>query len=169
MENVTEERLALFSLFSSLSNIQRERIARLVGRRKFEAGGVIVTEGEVGREMFLLLSGEIVISKRLTLYSSEGEDKKEKSLIKLKDKDNVFFGEMSLFDDAERSATVTALSDVICGILTREQIQVLCEEDPQVGFRVYYNIGRTLSANLRRANRDILKLTTAFCLALDRG
>ncbi len=168
MEKVSEERLQSYSLFSSLSKAQRERIAQLVVLRKTASGQVIVTEGEVGSEMFLLLSGELVITKRLTLYSSEGEDKREKSLIKLKDKDNVFFGEMSLFDDAERSATVTAVSDVICGILTRDQIHALCDNDPEVGYKIYYNIGRTLAANLRKANRDILKLTTAFCLALDR-
>jgi len=169
MERVSEENLAVFSLFSGLNKAQRERITQLVRLQKFAAGQVIVTEGEVGGEMFLLLSGEIVISQRLTLYSSEGEDKREKSLIKLKDKDNVFFGEMSMFDDAERSATVTALSQVTCGILTRDQINILCEEDPKVGYQVYYNIGRTLSAYLRRANRNVLKLTTAFCLALDRS
>ncbi len=169
MDKVTEERLASFSLFSGLDKAQRQRIAQLVRLRKTAAGETIVTEGEIGSEMFLLLSGEIVISQRLTLYSSEGEDKREKSLIKLEDKDNVFFGEMSMFDDAERSATVTAVSDVTCGILNREQIKVLCEEDPKVGYQVYYNIGRTLSAYLRGANRNVLKLTTAFCLALDRS
>jgi len=168
MERVSEERLDSFSLFTGLKKEQRERIGLLMAVRTVAAGAVIVNEGEVGDELFLLLTGEIVITKRLTLYSSEGEDKKEKSLIKLRDKDNVFFGEMSLFDDAERSATVTAVSNVTCGILSRDQLRSLCEEDPQVGYHIYYNIGRTLSCNLRKTNRDILKLTTAFCLALDR-
>lgn len=168
MEKVSEERLAAFSLFSNLNKSQLERIATLVRLRKASAGQIIVSEGEIGGEMFLLLSGEIVISKRLTLYDHDKKDDKEKSLVTLRDKDNVFFGEMSLFESVERSATVTAVSDVVCGTLTREQLHLLCEQDPEVGYRIYFNIGKTLSTNLRRANRDILKLTTAFCLALDR-
>jgi CRP-like cAMP-binding protein len=168
MEKVTEERLKGFSLFNGLDEKQRSRIAQMLRQREFKTGDDIVKEGEVGGEMFLLLKGEIVITKRLTLQTQEGSDQKAKSLIKLKDKDNVFFGEMSLFDDAERSATVSSVSDVTCGILTREQIHILCKEEPQIGYCIFHNIGRTLSANLRKANRDILKLTTAFCLALER-
>lgn len=169
MEKVAQERLGAFSLFAGLDMAQLERIAQLVRPRRVSASEVVMREGEVGGELFLLLEGEIVISKRLTLYSRDGKDQKEKSLVRLRDRDNVFVGEMSLIDDVERSATVTALTDVTLGILTREQIHILCEQDAGIGYRLYHNIGRTLAINLRRANRDILKLTTAFCLALERG
>ncbi len=169
MEKITRDRLSPFSLFKGLSEEQLENIVQYIRLNRCSEGEVIVREGEIGGELFLLLEGEIEISKRLTLYSEDGMDQKEKSLIRLRDKDSVFFGEMTLFDKTERSATVTALSKVTLGILTGEQIRLLGEQDPQIGYRLFYNIARTLTANLRRANRDILKLTTAFCLALDRG
>ena len=169
METVERDRLSKFQLFAGLDSSQLEQIARRVRLKKYEAKEEIVREGELGGELFLLLAGEIEITKRLTLYSRDGANEKEKSLIRLKDTDNVFVGEMTLFESVERSATVTALSQVTVGILTREQIHLLAENDPLIGYRIYYNIGRTISQNLRRANRDILKLTTAFCMALDRG
>jgi len=168
VEKIESGRLKQFLLFSGLADEQLGVIASSVRLKRYDEKEEIVREGEAGGELFLLLEGEIEITKRLTLYSRDGADEKEKSLIRLKDKDNVFFGEMTLFDRAERSATITALSKVTVGILTKERIQALATEDPVIGSHMYYNIGRTLSGNLRKANRDILKLTTAFCMALDR-
>jgi len=169
MERIDRERLQRFLLFAGLGDAQLDVIAKSVRLKRFEEKQEIIREGEIGGELFLLLEGEIEITKRLTLYSRDGADEKEKSLIRLKDKDNVFFGEMTLFDGAERSATITALSKVTVGILSKERIQEIAKEDASIGYHMYYNIGRTLSGNLRRANRDILKLTTAFCMALDRS
>jgi hypothetical protein len=44
-----------------------------------------------------------------------------------------------------------------------------CDEQSQAGtpLLLYYNIGRKIAENMRHANRDILKLTTAFVLVLD--
>jgi CRP-like cAMP-binding protein len=74
-----------------------------------------------------------------------------------------------LLGSEERSATVKATSEVKLGILTRAQVKRLAEKDPQLGYRIFYNIGIKIADNLRRANRDILKLATALCLALDGG
>jgi CRP-like cAMP-binding protein len=169
MDKIGHERLLPFALFNGLNSTQFDEIVQYLRLRRYTAGEEIVREGETGGELFLLFEGEIEISKRLTLYSRDGMDQKEKSLVSLKAEDNIFFGEMTLFDQPERSATVTALTDVTLGILTREQIKLLAEQDPSIGYYIFQNIGRALTANLRRANRDILKLTTAFCLALERG
>jgi len=169
MERITRDQIERFPLFSGLNEEQLEKIAKHARLKRFAARDSIIREGELGGELFLLLQGEIEISKRLTLYSKDGLDEKEKGLIRLNQSMNVFFGEMTLFDSAERSATVTALSEVMLGILTKEQLGHLAEADPMIGYRMFYNVARTLAGNLRKANRDILKLTTAFCMALERG
>lgn len=99
-----------------------------------------------------------------------GGDPRNKSLIRLTVDNKVFFGEMSMFGSDERSATVKAISDIHLGILTHDQVQVLAKDDPSLGHLLYYNIGnigRKIAENMRRANHDILKLTTAFVLALE--
>jgi CRP-like cAMP-binding protein len=118
--------------------------------------------------MFVLLSGSIEISKQLTLYNNVAADPRNKSLIRLQDTDNIFFGEGTMFGWEERSATVIALSDVMLGVLTQKDVHELCRSDPDLGYHLFRNIGYKVTADLRRANRDILKLTTAFCLALER-
>jgi len=169
VDKLGPERLKLFALFAELSDAQLTKITHCIKQKRIPEGDDIVREGETGEELFLLLEGEIEISKRLTLFTGQEVDQKEKGLIRLKDENNVFFGEMALFGVPERSATVTALTGVTVGFLTKEQIHTLSESDPHIGYHLFFNIGRTLSSNLRRANRDILKLTTAFCLALERS
>ena len=159
--------LARFTLFGGFSNAELEAVANEMPTRRFKQGDVIIREGEVGGELFVLLEGQIEITKQLTLYTSGATDQRDKSLIQLRDQDNVFFGEMSMFGNVERSATVRALTDVTLGVLTREQVNNLSEKDPALSSKLYRNIGHKLAADLRRANRDILKLTTAFCLALE--
>ena len=142
-------------------------VAKVIRKKTVKKGDHIIEEGELGEELFLLLEGEIVVTKQLVLFDSGEVDRKEKSLITLKDSYNIFIGEMSLFGDDKRSATVTALTEVVVGILTRNQVQRLSKVDPAFGYHLFYNIGQKITDNLRKANRDILKLTTAFCMALD--
>lgn len=166
---ITPSFLERLPLFEGATPSQLETAARLIRFREVPAGETIIREGEPGDEMFLLVEGEINITKRLTLYNPNGgpSGARDKSLQHLKASEGVFFGEMSMFGPDERSATVTAHTAVLLGVITREQLLALSEQDPKLALCLYRNIGRRIAANLRRANRDILKLTTAFCLALE--
>ena len=55
----------------------------------------------------------------------EGTDQRDKSLIQLSESDDVFFGEMSLLGNKERSATLIAKTDVELGISTESQVREL--------------------------------------------
>jgi CRP-like cAMP-binding protein len=159
--------LGRYNLFSGMSSSQLRKVAEIMEIKAFEKGETIIREGCTGGEMFVLLSGSIEISKQLTLYNNVSTDPRNKSLIRLQGTDNIFFGELTMFGWEERSATVIALSDVMLGVLTRKGVHELCQRDPELGYNLFRNIGYKVSADLRRANRDILKLTTAFCLALE--
>jgi len=161
------ESLKRFALFDGLDDEQLRSVAKIIRTKTIKRESNVIEEGELGDELFLLLKGEIVITKQLVLFDSGEVDHKEKSLITLKDSYNIFIGEMSLFGDDKRSATVTALTEVTVGILSRHQVENLSKTDPALGYHLFYNIGQKITENLRKANKDILKLTTAFCMALE--
>lgn len=71
--------------------------------RKYKAGQNIFSEGEFGREMFIILQGQIEIYRE-----TEG---KKKSLAVMGKGD--IFGEMSLIDNFPRSACAVAVTDSI--------------------------------------------------------
>lgn len=102
---------------------------------------VIVKEGNVGNQMYVILEGEAMVSKR-------GRDG-EIELARLFATDS--FGEMSLADNEARSATVTAVSPCV---LVRLSDQVM-NSQPEIGVKVYRNIARVVSARLRQADEAL--------------
>ena len=90
-------------LFSSLHDSQREQLIGSSRTLLFEAGQVIMREGEAGASMFILKHGAATV----TLVETDG------AVATLKD--GAVFGEMSLLTGDTRTATVTAVSD--CHVL----------------------------------------------------
>lgn len=160
--------ISRFSIFAGLSKEQQDRIVNIISPYRFSAGEEIAQEGQKGDELYLLLAGEVEVSKRLTLLvDDKNMDAKDKSLIHLKDEFAPYFGEMALLNiESERSATVKAVKDCSVGIIKRNDLQQLCQSDKELGYIVTLNIAKDLARNLEKANQDILKLTTAFTLAL---
>jgi CRP/FNR family cyclic AMP-dependent transcriptional regulator len=87
-------------LLSSLNEQQLETLAAGSTRRNFPKGRTIVAEGEPSQTLYILLSGRAKVQRS----DSEG---KEVILAVLGSGD--FFGEMSLIDEAPRSASVITL------------------------------------------------------------
>jgi cAMP-dependent protein kinase regulator len=91
--------------------------------RSFDEGDIIVTEGEVGASLFLIVSGEVKVFTR-------GERGEHLPLAELGAGD--FFGEVSLLTGKPRTATITARSPVEAIELTREDVDRIAAEHPEV-------------------------------------
>jgi CRP-like cAMP-binding protein len=75
-----------------------------VGRAPLDVGATVVAEGEPGRSMFIVHSGELVVSKL-------GDSDRVIRLARLQPGD--FFGEMTLIEIQNRTATVVAESPTV--------------------------------------------------------
>jgi len=118
-EGVYRIYLGQVPMFAACSTEQIDEIRELAEFRALNPGTVIVTEGETGDEFFVLGSGEAIVRRG-------GAD-----VARLEPGD--FFGELSLFDDAPRNATVVAESGVTVLALGRDQFHRLLGDLP--GFR----------------------------------
>ncbi|MHB8618844.1 MAG: cyclic nucleotide-binding domain-containing protein [Chloroflexota bacterium] len=184
---VKPEQISRINYFAGLTEAQAARVAEIVRVDLAAAGRDIVTDGDVGDSMFLLLQGQVEVSKHLHVKGADGFHQARKALIRLESKDpppderplaesNVltipgFFalGEMALFDEqSRRSATITATTRCELGVIMNADFMALAEADTALGYRVFRNIARKLSEDLNRANQDVLNLTTAFSFALQR-
>jgi CRP/FNR family transcriptional regulator, cyclic AMP receptor protein len=187
VQTFTHEQILRINYFAGLSEDQATKVARIVKTRSVPAGDDIITDGESGDSMFLLLQGQVEVSKNLYVKGGDGFHQARKAMIRLESKEpppmekpqnpsNVLtipgffaFGEMALFDEkSKRSATVTAITDCDLGVIQNADFVALAEADTSLGFRVFMNIARKLSEDLNRANQDVLNLTTAFSFALQR-
>ena len=135
--------------------------------KTIRAGDAVIREGDVDDTMYVLLEGVVEVSQTLLLKLGRRDiGQKEKTLIRLEAHQRPCFGEMSLLEDAERSATVTSLTDSEVLVIDRQSFNELVEADAELGAVMLRSIATTVSTRLRKANKDVLKLTTALSLAL---
>ena len=125
-----EEVLGGVSLFSSCSKAELRRIGSLSDELEVPAGRVLTRQGETGREFFVVLDGEAEVSLggRKTATIGAGSS----------------FGEMSLFDQGPRSATVTAASDMRLLVLDSRSFSALIREVPSVALKVFKAMAKRL-------------------------
>ncbi len=163
--------LGKFSIFQGLKDKDLAKFEDLLELKTFEADRIIIRENAEGSFIFLLLEGEVEISQALTLSmdnSEDGPDTREKAFIKLDAGMAPFMGEMSLFDQSQkRSATIIALSRCRIAVLSNENLLRVCAETPHIGYIVMRNIAAKLTGDLKLANQNILKLTTALNFVLE--
>ncbi|MCX6139151.1 MAG: cyclic nucleotide-binding domain-containing protein [Ignavibacteriales bacterium] len=170
MTTITIDFLRRIPIFTGIPDEKLEKVRRTLVQRHAEKGTVIVKEGELGSEMFILLQGEVVISRSLLLkIQGHGMDQRDKSLTRLTGKDHAFFGEMALAEEhLERTASVSAQTDCELAVVSREAFFKLVETDKEIGYFVWKGIARSLSTRLEKTTEDVLKLATALSLALER-
>lgn len=157
-------------LFEGLDDKQLKKIQRALRTVTAKTGDVIIRDGEKGEEMYVVLEGEVQISKPLTPNPDMFEiDQQDKSIIRLGAHNYSFFGEMALLDIvSKRMANVTATKKSVFAVLRKGEFDLLIKDDISFGYRVIYNIAKILSSRLGKANQDIIKLAVAFSLALEK-
>ncbi|NQT97201.1 MAG: cyclic nucleotide-binding domain-containing protein [Candidatus Marinimicrobia bacterium] len=159
-----------FTLFQGLSDDEIAEFNGVTRVIKVTAGENFITEGEIGDSIFFLLEGEVEVNQALTLPIGKGNvDNREKAIIKLSSEFRPMFGEMSLFHDEDRrSASVKALTDCRLAKILKSDLFRICGGYPETGYKIMHNMCGVLCGKLVKANRSVLKLTTAFSLVLER-
>jgi CRP/FNR family cyclic AMP-dependent transcriptional regulator len=124
-------------IFKQLRDDFLVRLASVMDEVHFETNYTIITEGQEGRAMYIVVSGKVSVHLR-------GQE-----LARL-DK-GTCFGEMSVFDAEPRSASVTTIEPSQCLVLTQQQLYDAVDETPGIAV----NIIRLLSRRIRELNRDL--------------
>ena len=135
--------------FGGLSDASLDLLVSMLVERRFDTGATIVTEGEPGHAMFIVHSGELVVSKR-------GAAADIVHIADLAAGD--FFGEMTLIEMQNRSASVVAASPTVLYELTARKLYSCYKSDIHAYVMVMQNINRELCRRLRRADARIAEL-----------
>jgi CRP/FNR family transcriptional regulator, cyclic AMP receptor protein len=135
--------------FGGLSDASLDLLISMLVERRFDVGATVVAEGEPGRSMFVVHSGELVVSKR-----GDAEHVIRMSVLGPGD----FFGEMTLIEMQNRSATVVAESPTVLYELTAGKLYACYKADIHGYVMVMQNINRELCRRLRRADNRIAEL-----------
>jgi CRP-like cAMP-binding protein len=139
-------------VFGGLSDASLDVLASMLVERRFEVGATVAAEGEPGRSMFIVHSGELVVSKL-------GDSGRVIRIAHLAPGD--FFGEMTLIEMQNRSATVVAEGATVLYELTARNLYTYYKADIHAYVMVLQNINRELCRRLRRADNRIAELADA--------
>lgn len=109
-------------LFDELSDEEFVAVAEVLDSVESEEGDAIVTEGEPGDSMFVIVRGRVAVSV------GGGDD--PVSLAELGPGD--FFGESALLSGRPRTATIRALAPTECLSLSRDAFETLAASHPRM-------------------------------------
>ncbi|OHD76955.1 MAG: hypothetical protein A3J97_07940 [Spirochaetes bacterium RIFOXYC1_FULL_54_7] len=157
------------SIIADLDDDKLQKILKVGRFVRFKAGDTIMHEGENADTMYLFVEGTVDVTKNLTLkIAGQGFGHAEKSMTRLKAGTAPVFGEMSMFGDEPRSATIVASDDCLLFEVSREAYDGIGGEDPTLGLILTKRMAAMLSSRVRKGNDDVLKLSTALSIALSR-
>lgn len=132
-----EDYLARVSIFSHFKKMDLQRLAKKSRYCSFKIGDVIVKEGDRDGRFFIIISGKADVIKG---YGTT----KQKRLRTLPPKS--YFGEMALFDDLIRSATVVAREDMMALCLGHLNLYKEIENYPQLAMDLLQMLNRRFIA-----------------------
>ena len=159
--------LLKYDLFNNFSEDELAPLLKVMHNKNFEADETIISENDSGDSIMLLLDGTVSVSKALTMKMNQSL-KREKEFTKLTASEKPFFGEISIFNDNKRTATIKAETTCEIGIFYNKDIIKICNNNHEVGYKIMTNISKKLIDDLLLTNEQVLKLTTAFSLIIDK-
>ena len=140
-------------LFTGLQPTQAVTLLKVCERRSLAAGETLCRFGDRSDKMYILLSGE------LSVQSEDGTQ-----IAKIAPVAPV--GEMGIFTDEPRSATVVATSASTLFVLGKYQLEGAMRQNKDIEITVSRNVIATLAQRIRQSNEELNHLRA---LIADQG
>jgi CRP-like cAMP-binding protein len=128
-------------IFSGLTDAEFAIVEKYFKERTFRAHEVVVAEGELGDEMFVIQAGRASVKV--------GGAK----VAEIPPQD--VFGEVCLLEPGTRTASVIAADEMCVASIDTATFNRLCGEHPPVALRITLNLLRVLGDRLRKADAVI--------------
>ena len=137
--NSSVQTLKNLDVFSELTFKEALEVDELLHERVYEKGEIIFQEGDVGHGIFIVVSGKVRVDpSREFLKDTELEFGPGEML-----------GELTLFEEAPRLATVVAMEKTVMVALLRAEFSSLLTRNTKIGVKVLVKLSTTLSRRIR--------------------
>jgi CRP/FNR family transcriptional regulator, cyclic AMP receptor protein len=137
--------LAKVPVFETLGQDDLERVAQVAVSRRFPSGQVIFRENDQSDTCYVVADGHARALR-------EHADGRTIALARFGPGD--IFGELAMFDDESRSATVEALDDLHALAILGHDMRRLMREHPDIAVKLVIALGRRLRAANERLARQ---------------
>ena len=149
MEKIKE--LSALPLFSGVPKRTLSSIGPLLKEERFQAGHLVVREGDPADFFCILRSGEMEVRKAIDRASG-----KYRTLAILQEGD--VFGEMAIFGGEVRTADVVTVKDCLLWRVDFKDFLNLLKKDEKTGIHLLKGMMGILIARLKAANQELATL-----------
>src|SRR5829696_9044337 len=125
------------AIFKDLDDAEIAEVAEKCKEEKVNSGEYIFREGEAGNRLYLIVEGEVRISRDVP---GSGEE----ALAILKP--GALFGEMSVFDRSDRSTHAISNGGAVLLTITRPDFEMLLDFNREIAYKVLWACVRVLTA-----------------------
>jgi CRP/FNR family cyclic AMP-dependent transcriptional regulator len=146
MANNIIELLRGVAIFKDLDDNELTRVSEVCKPQEFVSGEYIFKEGESGNRLYLIVEGDVRISRTIP---GSGEE----ALAVLKP--GALFGEMAVFDRSERSTDAISNGGTKVMTITRADFELLLDFNREIAYKVLWACIRLLSVRLRSTNDSL--------------
>lgn len=129
-------------IFEGLAVGELAAVASVTDEIDYPEGEIVIREGDSGETMYLIIEGEVSVLKK----PSEGP---EIELDRIGSGD--YFGEMALFEDVKRSATIRTREPSRVLVLHKKEFEEIVREYPLIAL----HICKILSGRIRKLHEKI--------------
>lgn len=140
-QSLSDATMAKCPLFRGMTPPEREELAGLLDASAYAPGDLILAEGDSIQRMWILLSGEVRVTKKSTSGAEQELSMLEPFGV---------FGEMSFFHPAPHSASVRAVTPVETACLSRARYDMLLRVGSFAAYKLAFNTMSVLIERLRR-------------------
>ena len=141
-----KELLRAVAIFKDLDDDEIQQVAEVCKPEDFVSGEYIFREGEAGNRLYLVVEGEVRISRNVP---GSGEE----ALAVLKT--GALFGEMAVFDRSERSTDAISNGGTKTLTISRPDFEILLDFNRELAYKVLWACVRLLSVRLRSTNDSL--------------
>ena len=120
-------------LFEHCSRRELGKIAGITDEIAVDNGKVLITEGDRGREFFVIISGEVEVRRKGRKLATLGP--------------GTYFGEIALLSQQPRTATVTALTPLRVLVIADRAFVGLLDEMPELWLKVARSLAERVAAD----------------------
>jgi CRP/FNR family cyclic AMP-dependent transcriptional regulator len=110
--------IASVSLFKGLDRRELEQVARLMDEVDLPAGKTLMTQGETGDEMFVIVSGRVSVERDGRKINERGPGSA--------------IGELALLSKGPRTATITTLEPTRVLLAGHREFHALMDDHPKI-------------------------------------
>jgi len=126
------ESLGSVALFNACSRKELEKVAKAGDEITMTAGTLIVDQGQMGREAFVILEGEVIVKRNARKVASLGVGD--------------VVGELSLLDHGPRTATAVCETDCTLLVIDQRRFLGVLDDVPAISHKLMASLAGRIRA-----------------------